>query len=160
MAALGCVVAGVSWAASLSRRVSALLGWARVLLKLEAGLSYRAHTLEQMIQRAAECEESGAVKAVLLAVSDSMLQNPLETLPDAVAKQSLPDLTKADQASLSPLWEGLGVGEEAAQRGLLQAVRAALDAQIAEARDAEQRNRRLAYSLGIIGGLAVFLFLL
>lgn len=151
---------GLSWAASLSRRVSALLAWARVLLKMEAGLAYRAHTMEQMIHRAGEEEEYQPVKEVLLAASGSMRKNPLETLQQAMAKQTLADLSKADQMVLTPLFQGLGVLEEAAQRGLLQAVRASLDVQVSEARDAEQRNRRLAFSLGIIGGFAVFLFLL
>lgn len=160
LAAMGCVVMGFSWAASLSRRVSALLAWARVLLKLEAGLAYRVHTLEQMIQRAGEEEAYLPVKAALLAASSRMQNNPLETLQHAMAGQSLVDLTKADQMVLLPLFQGLGVLEETAQRGLIQAVRASLDLQIAEARDAEQRNRRLAFSLGMIGGLTVFLFLL
>lgn len=154
------MVMGLSWAASLSRRVSALLAWARVLLKMEAGLAYRAHTMEQMIHRAGEEEEYQPVKEVLLAASGSMRKNPLETLQQAMAKQTLADLSKADQMVLTPLFQGLGVLEEAAQRGLLQAVRASLDVQVSEARDAEQRNRRLAFSLGIIGGFAVFLFLL
>ena len=87
-----------------------------------------------------------------------MRQDALLTLSRAAPQPR--DLTATDRAALSPLWTGLGAGDEAAQRALLEAVRASLDAQRTQARQAEARDHRLAVSLGVLGALAVFLFLL
>lgn len=160
LAAVGCLLLGVSWAATLTRRVTALCAWARALARMEAGLSLRAHTLEELLSRAAEGEENRDVRATLLACAGQMRDDPLSTLEEAIAKRPMPELKDTDRAVLSPLWTTLGTGDEASQRGLIRAVRSALDTQVEQARDAESRDKRLALWLGVIGGCAVFLFLL
>jgi len=160
LAGLGCVWMGMAWAFSLSRRVRALRAWARVLAKMEAGLAYRTHTLEELLQRALEGEENHEVFCRLGDVARQMSSNPMLSLGEAMGDMPMPELTPADLAALSPLWRGLGAGDSQSQHGLLQSVRAALDAQIVAAADKEGKDRRLATTLGIIGGAAVFLFLL
>ncbi len=160
VAGVGCVLMGVLYARTLSRRVHALTAWARVLSKIEAGLGWRAHTLEGLITRAADGEVCRDVCEPLWACAERMREDPMLTLADAITPDKLPAMTDADLAALSPLWAGLGEGNEDAQRGLLRSVRAALAAQVDAAAQDEQKNRRLYLSLGGIGGLMVFLFLL
>ncbi len=160
VAAAGCALLGVSWSLSLTRRVAALTAWSRVLAKIEAGLGYRAHTLEELLERAAEGETHRETRQALTACARRMREEPLLPLASAMAGIQLPELTCEDRAALSPLWQGLGAGEEEAQRALLRAVRAALAVQTEQAREKEQKDRRLALSLGLIGGGVVFLFLL
>lgn len=160
LAALGCLLLGISWAFSLSRRLAALRAWARVLAKVEAGLGYRTSSIGEMLTRAADGETDGRVRARLMDCAARMREDPMLPLAAAMEGVAAPELTRADSAALSPLWQGLGVGDEEAQRGLLRAVRKAVEVQIAEAAEAERKDRRLALSLGVIGGGAVFLFLL
>ena len=160
LAALGCVLMGLSWAASLSRRVQALRAWGRVLSRLEAGLSYRPHTLEAFVAQAAQGEENRDVSAHIAACVTRMRETPLLSLKEAMEPVAMPELTPSDKAALALLFQGLGEGDEQAQRGLLAAVRMAVAAQMEEAAQQEGKDRRLATSLGFIGGGAVFLFLL
>lgn len=159
IAAIGCMATGILWAAKLTKRVMALHAWARVLVRLAIGLSYR-DTVEGMIRKAGETEEHGEVRATLLAIADQMRENPLLSLREAMQSQSFGELTPSDQSALTPLFESLGNAEAFSQHELIQAVRDSVELQINEARDAVAKNRRLAYSLGVIGGLALFLFLI
>lgn len=160
MAAFGCMAMGVHWSERLSKRVGALQAWARVLVRLEAGLTYRAQTMEEIIQKVGEAEEHPGVKAVLLSAAGAMRENPLMSLYEVMRMQSFEPLTPGDCTAMAPLFQGLGGAEEISQHDLIRAVRASIDIQLLEARDAAAKNRRLAHSLGVIGGFAVFLFLL
>jgi len=151
---------GAAWAAAMSRRARALRAWARVVCKLEAGLAYRVHTLEELLRRASNGEENRDVSGRLAVFAGRMEANPMLPLCEAAKGVPMPELSPADRTALSPLWHGLGAGNESTQRALLHSVRAALDAQIAEAAEKEKKDRRLAAALGFIGGAAVFLFLL
>ena len=159
MAAIGCMATGIHWSLRLSKRVGALQAWARVLLRLEADLAYRTHSMEEIIRKAGEAEEHLSVKAVLLSAAGAMRENPLMPLDEAMRAQSLEPLTPEDCTALAPLFQGLGAASEISQYDLIRAVRASIDIQTNEARDAAAKNRRLAHSLGVIGGLAVFLLL-
>ncbi len=160
IAALGCALMGMLYAQSLRRRARSLRGWARAAAKIEAGLARRAHTLEEMIEDAAKGEESPEVRGCLESCAAQMRADPLLSLSQAMEAQPMPELTGEDRATLAPLWHGLGAGEEQAQRGLLQSVQQALALQMQEAQEKEAKDRRLYLSLGTIGGLMVFLFLL
>ena len=153
LAGAGCALLGLAWAGALSRRRAALDAWARTLMRLEASLAYRPPALAGV-----RGETDASVCGVLETAAQRMRQDALLTLSRAAPQPR--DLTATDRAALSPLWTGLGAGDEAAQRALLEAVRASLDAQRTQARQAEARDHRLAVSLGVLGALAVFLFLL
>ncbi len=159
LAAAGCALAGGLWAESLKRRLATLRAWQRAVTRFEAGISLGAHTMDLWLLRAADGEPCRAVREALKGAAARMRDEPLLSLSDAMAEAPPPELTAGDRAALSPLFAGLGGGDEAAQRALLRAASAALSAQIAEAEEAERKDRRLALSLGAIGGLAVFLFL-
>lgn len=156
----GCALLGFLWAASLTRRVSVLRAWARALARMEAGLLYRARTLEELLERAVDGEGNREVQGALAACAGRMREDPLVSFSQAMGELAMPELTQQDLAALSPLFAGLGIGDVEAQRGLLRSVREAMDAQIAQAKEAEEKDRRLALSIGVIGGGAVFLFLL
>lgn len=160
LAAGGCMLLGVSWAASLRRRAAALKGWARAAVRLEAGLSYRVQSLQDLLDLAASGEENRDVRLSLARAAQRMRENPLTALAEAMGEEKMPELTDGDRAALSPLWTALGSGDEESQRALVRSVRSALKAQIDEAEDRERRDRRLCFSLGVIGGFAVFLFLM
>lgn len=159
-ASAGCMLLCLAWARSLSRRTLALTAWARALLRIETGLSYRACTMEELLERAMLYEENRDVRGALEACVRRMHRDPLESLASAMEKEKMPELDASDRAALSPLWTALGTGGEADQRALLTSVRAGVDAQIGFARDKERRDHRLFVSLGVIGGGMVFLFLL
>ncbi|MDR0929447.1 MAG: stage III sporulation protein AB [Oscillospiraceae bacterium] len=160
LAALGCALLGASWAMRLSGRVAALSAWARVLARLEGALANRAHTLAALLVYSVEGEEAGSVRRGIEETARRMREDALLPLDKALDAQCLKDLRPPDRSALSPLWSALGGGDEAAQRGLLQAVRGAVAVQLDEARAHAARDMRLAYQLGIIAGAAVFLFLL
>ena len=159
-ALLGCAMIGLSYAASLSRRVMTLRAWRRALLRLEVGLSYRSNALAQMLYRAAETEENIQVQSALMGAASYMQSNPLATCQQAMAMQTMEDLTAEDKTALLPCWEGLGAGTAEEQEKLLDGVQGALKVQLSEAEEKEQKNRQLAASLGIIGGLALFMMLI
>jgi hypothetical protein len=144
----------------LSGRVTALTAWARVLVRLEGALSNRAHTLAALLVYSVEGEAEGFVRRGIEQTARRMRGDALLSLSEALDPLCVQELTSGDRSALSPLWAGLGGGDEAAQKGLLAAVRAALSAQLLEARERETRNRRLALELGLVLGGALFLFLL
>lgn len=158
LAGAGCALLGLAWAGALSSRRAALDAWARTLMRLEASLAYRPPALADWLLLGVRGETDASVCGVLETAAQRMRQDALLTLSRAAPQPR--DLTATDRAALSPLWTGLGAGDEAAQRALLEAVRASLDAQRTQARQAEARDHRLAVSLGVLGALAVFLFLL
>ena len=153
LAGAGCALLGLAWAGALSRRRAALDAWARTLMRLEASLAYRPPALADWLLLGVRGETDASVCGVLETAAQRMRQDALLTLSRAAPQPR--DLTATDRAALSPLWTGLGAGDEAAE-----AVRASLDAQRTQARQAEARDHRLAVSLGVLGALAVFLFLL
>ncbi|MDR1599005.1 MAG: hypothetical protein LBS11_03920 [Oscillospiraceae bacterium] len=162
-AAGGCAMMGMRMARRLVRREEAIAAWLRLLDGLAAQLSYVDDPLPDVLSRAVSEDTPGDAR-LARAISDAVgMMRRDRSLPfvDALdADSAFRDMDASDAAALLPLVRGLGAVARPQQCARLDSARASMASMAARAADKTSRQKRLYVSLGLLGGLALFLCLM
>ncbi|MDR2656396.1 MAG: stage III sporulation protein AB [Oscillospiraceae bacterium] len=161
-AAGGCALMGMGMARRLVRREEAIAAWSRLLDGLAAQLSYVDDPLPDVLSRLTVSDAPGDARlsSVIEEAVDNMCRDRTLSFSDALdTERAFADMDASDAATLLPLVRELGTTARPQQTARLDSARASLASMAARAADMTARQKRLYVSLGLLGGLALFICL-
>ncbi|MDR0396691.1 MAG: stage III sporulation protein AB [Oscillospiraceae bacterium] len=162
-ACAGCAMMGIRMANRLVRREEAIAAWSRLLDALAAQLSYVDDPLPDVLMRSVSADSPGDARlaAVITDAANAMRRDRSLSFAGAMdISRAFIDMDASDAASLLPLIRELGAAARPQQCARLDSARAAMTAMASRAADKTSRQKRLYISLGLLGGLALFMCLM
>lgn len=170
LAGLGCGALGLAVASAATQRLQMMAACEQALRGIRAGICLRSEVLADVLRGlpATDAQER-AWSAFFGALGEALEANPGASLAEEwpaawqqtlVRHPPLRTLTEEDVKLLSPLWEELGRTPRAAQEELLAHVIEAVAAHRQRLREKLEDTRRVSHTLGMLGGLALFLLLI
>lgn len=170
LAGLGCCALGLAVAGAASQRMQMLAACEQALRCIRTGICLRGEVLADVLRGlpAADAQERAWAyffgvlgEALALRPSALLAEEWVVAWRQAAAKHPpLRTLSEEDTKLLSPLWEELGRTPRTAQEALLDHVMEAVAAHRAHLREKLEDTRRMSRTLGMLGGLALFLLLI
>ncbi|MCL2545180.1 MAG: stage III sporulation protein AB [Clostridia bacterium] len=171
LAGLGCCALGFAVSGAAARRLRALRAGAQAVQAIRLGVCVRAEMLAHVLQAlpAGESHEARAWAAFFAGVGKALAEEPGASLaeawdgawaPAARAHPVLRSLGEEDVRLLEPLRGGLGRTPRDEQQALLDGVCKELQAQHENLRPKLADTQKIAQTLGMLGGLALFLILI
>jgi stage III sporulation protein AB len=147
---------------ALIMREAALAAWLHALETLAAQISYSDDGIADILSASVseETEAERNLAAVFREASANMKCSKLATLAESLPREWSQNLTAQDKAILLPIINRIGSSERYQQLRELEGAKQALAAQTQAAASRTAREKRLYSTLGTLGGLALFLFLI
>jgi len=171
LAGFGCCALGFAVSGAAARRLQALRAGVQAIQAIRVGVCVRGEVLARVLQElpAGESPEARAWTEFFARVGNALASGPGASLPEtwreawiqAVrAHPALRSLSEEDLRLLHPLREGLGRTPREEQQTLLDGVCKELQAQHESLRPKLADSQKIAQTLGMLGGLALFLLLI
>jgi len=171
LAGLGCCALGFAVSGAAARRLRTLQAGAQAVQAIRLGICVRGEVLARVLQEmpAGETPEGRAWAAFYVGIGQVLAEEPGASLSEAwhaawahAARihPALCSLGEEDLRLLEPLREGLGKTPREEQQALLDGVCKALHAQHEGLRPKLADAQKIAQTLGMLGGLALFLLLM
>ena len=157
VAGIGCGALGIRRAALLARRERELAQWVEGLQRLSLLMVESAAPLPQLLVQAAA--RSGSICQTFAAVAKPQL-SAAQAYDQFGACFLQPWAQETDQACVHALLEGLGHGSLALRKQAVDQAAQWLAQAQGQAREAQQRNGKLAITLGWTAGACLTLLLL
>lgn len=162
VAGIGCGALGIRRAALLARRERELAQWVEGLQRLSLLMVESAAPLPQLLVQAAA--RSGSIRQTFAAVAKAMQSQPQLSAAQAYDQFGAcflqPWAQETDQACVHVLLEGLGHGSLALRKQAVDQAAQWLAQAQGQAHEAQQRNGKLAITLGWTAGACLTLLLL
>lgn len=171
LAGLGCCALGFAVSGAAARRLRTLRAGAQAIQAIRQGVCGRGEVLARVLQElpAGSSPEGRAWAEFFTGIGSALAEEPgaalYETWGAAWAQASsahpaLRSLGEEDLCLLEPLREGLGRTPRGEQQLLLDRVCGELQAQHENLRPKLADTQKIAQTLGLLGGLALFLLLI
>jgi len=172
LAGLGCCALGFAVSGAAARRLRALQAGAQAIQAIRLGVCVRGEVLARVLQQglpSGASPEGRAWADFFVTAGQTLAKEPgadfAKTWAEAWARASgthlaLRALSEEDARLLEPLREGLGRTPRDEQQVLLEGVSEQLQAQYEHLRPKLADTQKIAQTLGMLGGLALFLLLI
>jgi len=171
LAGLGCCALGFAVSGAAARRLRALQAGTQAVQAIRLGVCVRGEMLARVLQAlpAGESPEARAWAALFASIGKGLAEKPGASLAEAWEEAWTPatrahpvllSLSEEDLRLLEPLREGLGRTPRDEQQTLLDGVCKELRAQHENLRPKLADTQKISQTLGMLGGLALFLLLI